>query len=100
MEHDKKNYGIKSIKLYSCPKKFENSIFYNSQLPVILTSATITNSKNENYEKDYAYFIKSVGISGNRSIISESKISQFDYDKHAMIYNSDNMYNPKDNWKK
>lgn len=94
MERDKKNYGIKSIKLYSCPKKFENSIFYNSQLPVILTSATITNSKNENYEKDYAYFIKSVGLSGNRSIICESKISPFDYDKHAMIYYSDNMPHP------
>lgn len=59
-----------------------------------MTSATITNSKNENYEKDYAYFIKSVGLSGNRSIICESKISPFDYDKHAMIYYSDNMPHP------
>ena len=56
--------------------------------------STCTRGKNENYEKDYAYFIKSVGLSGNRSIICESKISPFDYDKHAMIYYSDNMSHP------
>lgn len=50
-------------------------MFGDSGLPVILTSATITSGKNEDYIKNYTYFINNTGFQIERSLVCEPKIS-------------------------
>lgn len=55
MERDRGLRGVKWIRLYSCPKEVDRIIdkimFEESGLSVVLTSATITSGKSENYIK-------------------------------------------------
>lgn len=98
LERDKGNRGIKGVRLYKCPKKVNEIIrkimFSNAELPVILTSATIATGKNEDYIKNYSYFINNTGFQIDRSLVCEPKISPFNYDEHAMIYYTEHMPHP------
>ena len=69
-------------------------MFGDSGLPVILTSATITSGKNEDYIKNYTYFINNTGFQTERSLVCEPKISPFNYDEHAKIYYTEHMPHP------
>lgn len=98
MERDRGLRGVKWIRLYSCPKEVDRIIdkimFEESGLSVVLTSATITSGKSENYIKSYAYFMKNTGFPAKRGMICEPKISPFNYDEHAMIYYTEHMPHP------
>lgn len=98
LERDKGNRGINGVRLYKCPKEVDkitrNIMFSNSDLPVILTSATITSGKNEDYIKNYAYFINNTGLLLDKSLICEPKMSPFNYDEHAMIYYTEHLPHP------
>lgn len=98
MERDRGLRGVKWIRLYSCPKEVDRIIdkimFEESELSVVLTSATITSGKSENYIKSYAYFMKNTGFPAKRGMICEPKISPFNYDEHAMIYYTEHMPHP------
>lgn len=90
--------GIKGIQLYRCPKEVNKIahqiLFSDSNLPVVLTSATITSGQNEDYVQNYSYFINNTGLPINQSLICEPKESPFNYDEHAMIYYTENMPHP------
>ena len=98
LERDRGNRGIKGVRLYKCPKAVDKItrriMFGDSGLPVILTSATITSGKNEDYIKNYTYFINNTGFQTERSLVCEPKISPFNYDEHAKIYYTEHMPHP------
>lgn len=98
LERDNGSRGIMGVRLYKCPKEVDkitrNIMFSDSDLPVILTSATITSGKNEDYIKSYAYFINNTGLPIDNSLICEPKISPFNYDEHAMIYYTEHLPHP------
>lgn len=98
LERDRGIRGIKGIQLYRCPKEVNKIahqiLFSDSNLPVVLTSATITSGQNEDYVQNYSYFIKNTGLPINQSLICESKKSPFNYDEHAMIYYTEHMPHP------
>jgi len=98
LERDKGNHGINGVRLYKCPKEVNKItrqiMFSDPELPVILTSATITSGKNEDYIKNYAYFINNTGLQIAQVLICEPKISPFNYDEHAMIYYTEHMPHP------
>ena len=98
LERDRGIRGIKGIQLYRCPKEVNKIahqiLFSNSDLPVVLTSATITSGQNEDYVQNYSYFIKNTGLPINQSLICEPKKSPFNYDEQAMIYYTEHMPHP------
>ena len=98
LERDRGSRGIKGVRLYKCPKEVDKItrriMFGDSGLPVILTSATITSGKNEDYIKNYTYFINNTGFPIERSLVCEPKISPFNYDEHAKIYYTEHMPHP------
>jgi ATP-dependent DNA helicase DinG len=98
MERPRGNKSIKGIRLYKCPKEvnkiIRNILYNNEEVPVVLTSATMTSGKSINYERDYLYFMKNTGFPYKRGYISESKESPFNYDEHAMIYYTEHFPHP------
>lgn len=94
---EKRSDTADGITLYRCPKHVASCILINYSgqgCPVILTSATLTSGKNPDYRKNYAYFAKSTGFGDIGCRIGEEKPSPFDYDRHAMIYYSNDMPHP------
>lgn len=93
-----KGEGKKNIILASCPKnvnKLTEQLYFNDPgFSTILTSATITSGVAEEYEEGYKYFIQNTNFPAKKGIISEPKISPFDYNDHAMIYYTDDMPHP------
>ena len=53
-----------------------------------------TSGVAEEYEEGYKYFIQNTNFPAKKGIISEPKISPFDYNDHAMIYYTDDMPHP------
>lgn len=89
---DKRFYSFISYMIaYKATRRI---MFGDSGLPVILTSATITSGKNEDYIKNYTYFINNTGFQIERSLVCEPIISPFNYDEHAKIYYTEHMPHP------
>lgn len=93
-----KGAGKKGIVLASCPKDVnkltENLYFSDSRFTTILSSATITGGRGENYKEGYKYFAKNTNFPIEEGFIAEPKISPFNYDEHAMIYYTEDMPHP------
>lgn len=98
MERPRGNKSINGIRLYKCPKEvnkiIRKIIYGNEEIPVILTSATMTSGKSEDYRRDYLYFMKNTGFPYKKGYISEPKESPFNYDDHAMIYYTEQFPHP------
>lgn len=98
MEYSKGNKGVKGIYLYKCPKEVnkitKNILFKEDDIQVVLTSATLTSGRAEDYRKDYLYFMKNTGFLIDQGYICEPKESPFNYDEHAMIYYTENLPHP------
>lgn len=91
--------GKRGLILSSCPKNVneltQKLYFSDSAFATILTSATITSGVTENdYKEGYKYFIQNTNFPVATGLISEPKISPFDYDERAMIYYTENMPHP------
>jgi len=86
------------ISFCSCPKNVNERIerlYFRGNHKCILTSATITNQSFGNEEEQYGYFIKNTNFpTDDRGFISSPQPSPFPYDKHAMIYYSENLPHP------
>ncbi|NQX45478.1 ATP-dependent DNA helicase [Paenibacillus tritici] len=68
-----------------CPKgisQFLKYSLFNGKTPVILTSATLSQS-GDTPEEQYAYLTRSLGYRGE---YMERQASPFDYDNHTMMY--------------
>lgn len=93
--------GIKGVRLYKCPKRVDritkDIIFSDKELPVVLTSATITSGKHNSNEENYTYFIKNTGFPIEKGLICDSKDSPFQYEEHAMLYYTEHMPHPSHN---
>lgn len=98
LERSNGQKGIKGVRLYKCPKRVDritqNIMFNDRELPVVLTSATITSGKHTGNEENYSYFIKNTGFPVDKGLICEAKDSPFLYDEHTMIYYTENMPHP------
>lgn len=98
LECTKGKRNIKGIYLYKCPKEVNritrDILFKDDEIPVVLTSATLTSGKAEDYRKDYLYFMKNAGFPLKKGFICESKESPFNYDEHAMIYYTEHLPHP------
>lgn len=90
---------IDNISLAGCPKNIGQWIhklyFNNKNINVVLTSATMTNQSFGKDKDKYSYFINNTNFPyKERGFISEPKPSPFPYDKHSIIYYSDNLPHP------
>jgi len=94
---------INGIRLFRCPKRVDRItneiLFSDKELPIVLTSATITSGKNSDFEENYSYFINNNGLPLERVLICEPKDSPFLYEEHAMIYYTEHMPHPSHNRK-
>ena len=86
------------ISLCSCPKNVNEHIarlYFRGEHKCILTSATITNQAFGTEKEQYGYFIKNTNFpTDNRGFLSTPQPSPFPYDKHAIIYYSENLPHP------
>lgn len=85
---------LNGIALYSCPKNVDKvirSYLFQSDIPIVLTSATLTS--NHSYE----YIASSIGFDNEKDSLGEEKPSPFNYDEHAMIFYSTNLPHPTKN---
>ena len=93
-----KGKGKKSVTISNCPKNVneitEDLFFSEPKFSTILTSATITSGKGEDYTDNYKYFVSNTNFPIDTGHISEPKESPFEYNKHAMIYYTENMPHP------
>jgi len=90
--------SAEQISLCSCPKNvndFIERLYFSGDHKCILTSATITNQPFGTEEEQYGYFIKNTNFpTDNKGFISTPQLSPFPYDRHAMIYYSENLPHP------
>jgi len=92
----------KNILINSVPKEM-NQIIYNyflsgEKVPVILTSATISQS-GETVFDEYDYLIASLGIDllkYNQLTLSKPKLSPFNYKENTLLYIPSKLPHPKD----
>ncbi|MDD3228246.1 MAG: ATP-dependent DNA helicase [Oscillospiraceae bacterium] len=71
------------------------SLYFNSTIRTILTSATLANATQGSMEEQYSYFIQNTGFPlDGTGVLSEPKPSPFPYDEHAMIYYCDDLPHP------
>ena len=98
MECPKGNKSVKGVYLYKCPKEVnkitKNILFKEEDIQIVLTSATLTSGRADDYRKDYLYFMKNTGFALDQGYICEPKESPFNYDEHAMIYYTENLPHP------
>ncbi len=92
--------------LYLCPKHVNKKIddlFFGSKHKLrqnfitVFTSATLTNTANEDLNTAYSYFIQNTDLPLTSSILSEPKPSPFNYDAHSLLFYSDTLPNPAKN---
>ena len=88
------------IVLYYCPSDIANDVeklfFSDKRIRTIMTSATITAGNSGDFKEDYAYFLKTTGLSDKSCILSEPKESPFDYDNQAIVYYNNHLANPSE----
>jgi len=88
----------KASRICSCPKKVSeiiNDLYFTGHHRTVLTSATITNQASGTDYERYSYFIKNTGFpTDSHGFVSTPKPSPFPYDKHAILYYSDNLPHP------
>lgn len=84
----------KNIIISKCPKNVneltESLLFNSNNFRVIMTSATLSSDGVDNYD----YFISNVNLPVDETLICDSKESPFNYDKHAMIYYTEDIPHP------
>lgn len=89
-----KSSNKNDIIISKCPKnvnELADRLFFNSNnFRVIMTSATLSNDGESNYD----YFISNVNLPVNETLVCDSKESPFDYDRHAMIYYTEDVPHP------
>ena len=95
---ERKAKGINGIRLFRCPKAVnkltQRILFDDPKITTILTSATITSGKDEDYINNYRYFINNTAFPYKKSIIVEPQISPFNYDEHTKIYYTEDLPHP------
>lgn len=89
-----KSSNKQDIIISKCPKNVnelaEMLFFNNNNFRVIMTSATLSSDGESNYD----YFISNVSLPVNETLVCDSKESPFAYDRHAMIYYTENVPHP------
>lgn len=88
--------GVNRISMESCPKEVNktiNELFFNdSKFKTVITSATLTHQKGKTDEESYSYFVSNTGFpTSGRGFFSSPKDSPFPYDKHSILYISENI---------
>lgn len=82
------------ITISSCPKNvnelIEQLLFSSSDFRTIMTSATISNDGDHNYD----YFISNTNLPVNDTLICDSKKSPFEYNSRVLIYYTEDIPNP------
>lgn len=82
------------IVIYRCPKNVneitEQLFFSSSDFKVIMTSATVASGG----ENKYDYFISNTNLPLDKTFLSDSKESPFDYNSQAIIYYTENIPHP------
>ncbi len=88
------------LEICQCPKSIATitrELYFSRTTRTILTSATISNCNDGTEREKYDYFIRNTGfpVKKNYGMLSEPKPSPFPYDKHAMLYCSDDLPHPR-----
>lgn len=88
------------ITVFRCPKNMKQEIynlyFSDSKTKTVLTSATICTQNEGNPEDRYKYFTNDIGFPVGKGIgyLADPKESPFDYDRHALIFYTDELPHP------